>query len=508
MKMRYLLIGILFLFGCNGRLDDMRPHNMAEAETYLRSFNNILAATSGLYGQFQSAAGGYTETTLYHVSYHVLGEFRGNNIIFSEPFTSWSIDYLRGPDAHFFLNSDQKERSHAWSLWAKTNQLVLGASRNIIAIDNLMAEMLNPDPELRSNLIRLKGENAFLRGLMIFNATNVFGRPYWDEPDVNPGIPLDIDAMSGPLKRSNVKTCFEQIVADFKMAAACLPEEEFDRTFANKAAAYGMLSRAYLYMGGLPEAPNDTYNRLAVQYADSTLDLEMVEILEGEDLKNLYDLPKTNREILFAFSPANFPGSQWHNLVHNYYGTAGYSYTYNCIISHDYEELMEENDLRWQYFTEFSDLFEGRYRTKKYDGGEYTSYTTNYACPVVFIRAGEVVLNRAEAYVKLGEDDKALTDLNWIRKRAGLSPLTGLTGEKLFNEIFDERRRELAFEAQTYYDYVRNGISMKRKEISTVYANYTGEQYNEMNPRISRKTVCLIPEEELLLNKELVQNEY
>ena len=32
MKVKYLLIGILFLSACNGRLDEMRPHNMAEAD--------------------------------------------------------------------------------------------------------------------------------------------------------------------------------------------------------------------------------------------------------------------------------------------------------------------------------------------------------------------------------------------------------------------------------------------------------------------------------------------
>ena len=58
MKKRYLLIGALFLFACNGRLDEMRPHNMAEADSYLGSFNNIVNATSGLYGQFLMQAGG------------------------------------------------------------------------------------------------------------------------------------------------------------------------------------------------------------------------------------------------------------------------------------------------------------------------------------------------------------------------------------------------------------------------------------------------------------------
>ena len=210
MKVKYLLIGILFLSACNGRLDEMRPHNMAEADNYLSSFNNIVNATSGLYGQFQSAAGGYTEVSLYHVAYHVLGEFRANKVIFNDAFLSWSTDYLRGPDAHFFLNSDQKSQSYAWSVWAKSHQLILGASRNIVAIDKLYANTVNPDEKL--NLVRLKGENAFLRGLLIFNATNVFGRPFWDQPDKNLGIPLDVEATAQALERSSVRECFEQIL--------------------------------------------------------------------------------------------------------------------------------------------------------------------------------------------------------------------------------------------------------------------------------------------------------
>lgn len=513
MKKRYLLVGALFLFACNGRLDDMRPHNMAESESYLSSFNNIVNATSGLYSQFFRQAGGYTDMQAYPTTYHALGEFRGNNVVFNEGFQSWSLEYTCAPDAHFFLNSDQKNQSYAWPMWAKSQQLILGASRNIIAIDRLYNETLNPDEKI--NLIRLKGENSFLRGLMIFNATNVFGRPYWDKPEENLGIPLDVNATAQPLERSSVKACFQQAIDDFKTAAACLPDEVSDRTFANKAASYGILSRIYLYMGGLPESPDNVYNQLAVDYADSTFSLQndVVDLLRGAQLEGLYDNAKTNKEILFAFNIANFP-SKANNLVHNFYSWAGYeseasNSSYSCIISRDYENIMDQSqDLRWAYFTEPSLRHNGRYCTTKYNGGKYMPWGDycNFACPVVFIRAGEVVLNRAEAYAKLNQDAKALEDLNTIRERAGLAPLNGLQGTSLFDEIFLERRREMAFEASTYYDYVRNGIKMKREDLSYVYSNYTAAQYNEIDPRTSRKTMCLIPSEELLLNDKLVQN--
>ena len=252
MRKIYLLIGALIACACNGRMDEMRPYNRAEADSYLNSFNNIVNATSGLYGQFLRQAGSYSDGNHYHGTYHALGEFRGNNVVFAEAFSGTSGDALRCPDAHFFLNSDQKSQSFAWPMWYKTQQLIVGASRNLIAIDKLYNETVNP--EEKEQLIRLRGENVFLRGLMIFNGTNVFGRPYWETPDENLGIPLDTMATSDLLPRSTVEQCYAQAIADFKLAASCLPDERSDRTFANRAACYGMLSRIYLYMGGLPES--------------------------------------------------------------------------------------------------------------------------------------------------------------------------------------------------------------------------------------------------------------
>lgn len=514
MKKIYLIGVLALLFACNERMDDMRPHNRAEAGSYLESFKNIVNATSGLYGQFLRQAGGFTDGNNYHGTYHPLGELRGNTIYVVHPFNAYQGE--RNQDAHFFLNGDQKPYSYAWPMWAKTHQLVLGASQNILAIDKLYAE--TKDVTMYDKLLRLRGDNCFIRGLMIWNAVNVFGRPYWDEPEKNLGIVLDIQAEARELPRSSVKECFEQAIADFKAAAAYLPDERSDRSFANRAAAFGFLSRIYLYMGGCPDAPVDEYNRLAAAYADSTFGMheDVVELLKGEELKDLYENPKNSKEVLFAFYTGNYPSGTLGNVVHDFYYWSGYeseagSSSYPCVISKDYEKIMDQGqDLRWLYFTEPSGRYPGRFCTTKYNGGKIYAFGdyTSFVAPTVFLRAAEVMLNRAEAYVKLGEDAKALADLNAVRDRSGLAPLSGVGGMELFDEIFLERRRELAFEAQTYYDYVRNGLKMKREEVTTLYPNYIGEQYNEMDPRASRRTMCLVPAEEILLNKALVQNQY
>lgn len=243
---------------------------------------------------------------------------------------------------------------------------------------------------------------------------------------------------------------------------------------------------------------------------------DVVDILRGDEYKDLYlKDPKSNPEVLFAFNPANFP-SDSPSYLHSYYSWSGFVYSkeeFPCpaVISKDYEKIMDkEKDLRWKYFTTPSIRHQGRYTTTKYDGGEFELFPgfVDFECPTIFIRTGEVILNRAEAYAKSGEDGKALIDLNQIRERAGLSTLNGIGGQQLKDSIFMERRRELAFEAQVYYDYIRNGIKLSREEVTTVYQDYIGRQYNEVDPLSSRRIVCLIPSEELKLNPALEQNTY
>ena len=89
--------------------------------------------------------------------------------------------------------------------------------------------------------------------------------------------------------------------------------------------------------------------------------------------------------------------------------------------------------------------------------------------PVMF-RWGEVVLNRAEAYAKTGQDGKALEDINILRRRAGIPELTSgdvnaLGYAKMLDLVLDERRMELCFEGHRFFDVFRNSLPMDRRYI-------------------------------------------
>ena len=89
-------------------------------------------------------------------------------------------------------------------------------------------------------------------------------------------------------------------------------------------------------------------------------------------------------------------------------------------------------------------------------------------CSPIFIRWSEVILNRAEAYAKKG-DEKALVDLNAIRKRAGIPEWKSLADcqaagyPELIDVVLDERRLELCFEGFRANDMFRNKKDLDRK---------------------------------------------
>ena len=69
----------------------------------------------------------------------------------------------------------------------------------------------------------------------------------------------------------------------------------------------------------------------------------------------------------------------------------------------------------------------------------------------MMIRYSEVLLNYAEAQFELGQTDPALTQVNLIRSRAGIQPLSSLT----LADLRHERKIELAYEGNYYWDLKR-----------------------------------------------------
>lgn len=121
---------------------------------------------------------------------------------------------------------------------------------------------------------------------------------------------------------------------------------------------------------------------------------------------------------------------------------------------------------------------------------------------IPYFRLADVYLMQAEAEneVNNGPTQKAYERINMIRKRAGLSPLSGRNKDEFFIDIMNERKWELAFEYNRKLDLCRwNKLVDVVKTMSK--SNPEGAKYVDVHHQL-----LPIPSKEIAKNPNLTQN--
>jgi hypothetical protein len=97
----------------------------------------------------------------------------------------------------------------------------------------------------------------------------------------------------------------------------------------------------------------------------------------------------------------------------------------------------------------------------------------------IFLRYTEILLNYAEASIELGEFADARAEINKIRARAGMPAFDGsLSGDELMDEYQNEKRIEMAFEEQRYFDIRRWMIAPEVMDQDAIGIYITAEGTN------------------------------
>lgn len=425
------------------------------------------------------------------------------------------------------------------------------------------------------------GECYFVRGFIYFYCGRIWGRPYYQAPDKNLGIPIvngTPDNVMGDLllpDRSTVKDTYDQAISDLKKAESLIKTDN-GPAYASVGAAQALLSRIYLYMSGTYENPNQEYARLAVEYADKVINSGNYSLLNREDYMKYNTLvPENNAESIFVIKRvasefsgfdhyygiggmyANIGGMGWGEMfasekliqLFNETGRNDWRPDHYKIVdaraafieptyTDDHKEVFRfvykagENKTALQY-AQFDVTRNGSTLTCKdgedktytlspvdeeqeiytidYQGETYTGLldyyiSVNNAYPQFYItrcsregeeshlhspiitRLGEIYMNRAEAYAKLGDYGKALSDLNTIRERSlpgeGYASLDASNARE---RIDKERQLELSFQAERTYDIFRIGGTLTRR--------YPGYQDPNLEiPATDWRAVHLIPQ--------------
>lgn len=472
------------------------PYDGKANEEALDDVQGLKAATLGNYQAF--IGDGY----YYYIKhYFYMSEFPGDNVSLSGTTTDplfYAYNYGHTPNM-----------GNAEILWREGYSIIQGANKVIEAIGE------ESSPELD----QLKGENLFLRALVHFQLVNTFGRPYTQNPEQNLGVPIvdytDIDKRP---ERATVKEVYDFILNDLEQAASLMNKDK-SSSYASTQVANALLSRVHLYM---------EHNEKAAEYATKVIDSGRYSLASTETFKEYFRLKNENNpETIFAikFTKEDDKGSG--NIGSMYYrsddgvgwGEMYASKSYRDLLD-QYEEDARHAFIEPQYKRDDNGNIEEdengepivlerngypRYYVNKFN---YQQGIVSLSSPVI-LRLAEMYLNRAEANAKMNNNQKAINDVNKIRRRAGLSGSqlysTGdLKGHAtVLDVVLEERRLEFAFEGHRKFDVFRNNRVMHRDYPGT-HLN-TGPAAKKIQPDDPR-VVFYIPENEIQLNENLKQN--
>ncbi len=126
-------------------------------------------------------------------------------------------------------------------------------------------------------------------------------------------------------------------------------------------------------------------------------------------------------------------------------------------------------------------------------------YRSKYSS-VIKIRLADILLLKAEAYVGKGDVTSAAALVNQIRTRA---KITNMLSTASIDDVLNERRLELAFEGQRWFDLVRNDKAMS--VLNTLNSRDAGRL--PMSPITEQSILIPIPQPQIDKNPSMVQNQ-
>lgn len=394
-----ILGAFLFLTACDNDLNQAPP-NIASSNS-LTDFEGVLNAA------YFYQLGAVTPMA-------VMGDFRADNaFMFEPPFTDFDV-----------FNADLPTMEDQFF-----GPLYTALYKSILSANNVIQ---NSDDATQV------GEAKFLRGLSYFKLVRVFG-----------GVPLNLEATPSTtdlsiLARRSADDVYAVVISDLEDAIAALDNSGLSNGRATRIAAQGMLGKVHVQRGdfGAAEAP-----LAAVVNGAAAAGISLQE--NYEDVFGVED--DLNSEILFA--------AQVSASIVDEYGFSEFWSWYGGLDTKSLEPLdtdlidafggMDSEDLRFPVVIDTSTFT----ASAKYsqEGGPDHDW--------IELRLADVILLYAETLNENGTSAGTVLDLlDPIRERAGLAPLSesDLNSQAAIREaIQDERRLELAFEGQRWFDLVR-----------------------------------------------------
>jgi starch-binding outer membrane protein, SusD/RagB family len=352
----------------------------------------------------------------------------------------------------------------------------------------------------------LMGQMRFFRGYIYFDLLKRYKQVIlYDE---------NMDNYKNNTALSSDSTCWNFVEADFEYAAHNLSASSVPDDGITKGAAFAMLSRAMLYAkrwnvakvaadsvinsglykltGSYANAFNRDSDEAILQYAFDTKNYTTYhsfdsyyapggdKAADGNNISGGYGTPTQEMVESYELATGGFPDwSLWHNTTTGTDSVPPYSkleprfaasilYNGSSWKGRTIEPYVGGMDGWCTWFVDSAPdgrTTTGYYLRKMVDVSHHFTVTQNSTQPWTVIRYAEVLLNYAEACYQTKDYADANAAIRKIRARVGL-PYTDKSGADLMAAIRQERKVELAFEGQYYWDMRRWGLA------ESVFSNY------------------------------------
>lgn len=424
---------------------NLEPSNQVSNSQAFNTKNDFDNAIRGVY-RMMIAPRGSESYSSYYGGADGFSAVAGPDIL-SDNLTMFSLGRTSGSAFHNFLLSGNSTTSFFQDGYA------IIRSANAV-LDNL--GNLGTDPAVAN----YKGQALAVRGLVYFDLMRMFAKTPTGAGAADLGVPLVLkvtDYTDRP-KRDLAGAVYAQIESDLKASASLISATNGVEQM-NQAAVYGLLSRLYLYEAKYPEALAAANSALAISSNPGTLATFPSIWTDASDAGVLFKLKIT------ATTVDN--GGSYINIGVGYGQSSGSGDRAEYVPAYNFAAMFKTNDIRRNsYFRHGFFSGDSILYVKKYAG---KATGNQNLVDVKLIRVAEVLLNKAEAAYNTGDQLTALSTLNTLRSNRYTGFIPGVeAGASLLTAILLERRLEMAFEGQRFYDLKRLNLPVLR---STTYGD-------------------------------------
>ena len=335
----------------------------------------------------------------------------------------------------------------------------------------------------QTDMERLEAEIRFFRGQLYFELIKRYHKVIlYNE---------EMDKMQKDTPVSSEEAGWDLVQEDLEYAGKYLPVSTTANGRVTSGAAYALLSRAMLYAKRWDVAKTAAEAVFGMGYSLTTYDNIFSSNNSEAILQYSYDKDHVSHQLDFYYAPggdtkAQAYGTPTQEMVESYElaGTGGFPdwtpwHNDDVTATPPYDKLEPRfhatilyNGAQWKGRT-IEPYVDGKdgyaqwivdatpngktvtgYYLRKMLNEEIDLTKDKSTQPWIVIRLAEVYLNYAEACYRLNETDLANEYVKKVRSRVGL-PHTAKTGDELFAAIRQERKVELAYEGQWYWDMRR-----------------------------------------------------